>query len=226
MNKNRKRLVIIVDYAEDGSAQPDLTDVALETEVRLKEAFGFDLDATVFNDDKSAIAYLEAHSPQAKPPEPPGPHGYTDYENEPIGGGNPYYRCVHCKRSDPEINGRLEGHESWCQYRLAQETAGVTAPAKAPLPPDFSLDHRINLADQAFESYDFGPTVEIVDHDNWNTEDVNDLTKIAYATFTDMAAEDSFKISFHARFSAETGELAEAYALDVRHGQELGFTRA
>ena len=30
-----------------------------------------------------------------------------DYETEPIGGDNPYYRCVHCKRSDPEINGRV-----------------------------------------------------------------------------------------------------------------------
>jgi len=42
---------------------------------------------------------------------------YSDYETEPIGGGNPYYRCIYCKRSDPEINGSLDGHESWCKYR-------------------------------------------------------------------------------------------------------------
>lgn len=46
---------------------------------------------------------------------------FNDYETEPIGGGNPYYRCVHCKRSDPEINGRLEGHLTDCKYRQAIE---------------------------------------------------------------------------------------------------------
>ncbi len=46
---------------------------------------------------------------------------FNDYENEPIGGGNPYYRCIHCKRSDPEINGRIEGHLPSCKYRQAKE---------------------------------------------------------------------------------------------------------
>lgn len=93
--------------------------------------------------------------------------------------------------------------------------------------PNTNLAQRMNLADQAFESYDFGPDVEIEDHDNWNTDDANDLTKIAYARFRDSAdpEEDSFKISFHVRFSAETGTLTEAYALEMRHGQELGFKR-
>jgi hypothetical protein len=43
---------------------------------------------------------------------------YHDYPNEPIGGDNPYYRCSYCKRSDPEINGYLERHEEWCEYRI------------------------------------------------------------------------------------------------------------
>ena len=43
------------------------------------------------------------------------------YETEPIGGTNPYYRCIHCKRSVPEINGRLDKHESYCEYRKAVE---------------------------------------------------------------------------------------------------------
>ena len=47
---------------------------------------------------------------------------YHDYKSEPIGGGNPYYRCAQCKRSDPEINGRIEGHESWCGYRQKKES--------------------------------------------------------------------------------------------------------
>jgi hypothetical protein len=46
---------------------------------------------------------------------------HADYRKEPIGGGNPYYRCVHCQISDPQINGRIKGHASYCEYRLAKE---------------------------------------------------------------------------------------------------------
>jgi hypothetical protein len=42
---------------------------------------------------------------------------YTDYPKEPIGGGNPYHRCAYCHVSVPEINGDLEGHREWCEYR-------------------------------------------------------------------------------------------------------------
>ncbi len=41
---------------------------------------------------------------------------YWDYPNEPIGGDNPYWRCISCGRSDPEINGSLEGHLASCQW--------------------------------------------------------------------------------------------------------------
>lgn len=41
---------------------------------------------------------------------------YDDYDKEPIGKGNPYYRCSSCKRPVPEINGRLEGHSEHCEY--------------------------------------------------------------------------------------------------------------
>lgn len=62
---------------------------------------------------------------------------YTDYETEPIGGGNPYYCCAHCGRSDPEINGQLDKHMSWCEYRQRKEAelaraADATAPAAPP----------------------------------------------------------------------------------------------
>lgn len=49
-------------------------------------------------------------------------HDYDcGYETEPIGDGNPYYRCVHCKRSDPEINGRIDRHLPDCEYRQSKE---------------------------------------------------------------------------------------------------------
>lgn len=46
---------------------------------------------------------------------------YNDYESEPIGNGNPYYRCKCCHNSAPEINGKLENHEKWCSYRIEKE---------------------------------------------------------------------------------------------------------
>lgn len=46
---------------------------------------------------------------------------YFDYPKERIGKGNPYYRCIYCKRSDPEINGKLEGHSKDCKWRLERE---------------------------------------------------------------------------------------------------------
>lgn len=42
----------------------------------------------------------------------------TGYETEPIGGGNPYYRCIHCKQTDPQINGNLLNHNVDCEYRI------------------------------------------------------------------------------------------------------------
>jgi hypothetical protein len=42
---------------------------------------------------------------------------YGDYPKEPIGGGNPYHCCSYCKVSSPAINGSLENHLEWCEYR-------------------------------------------------------------------------------------------------------------
>ena len=42
---------------------------------------------------------------------------YADYPKEPIGGGNPYHMCAYCGVSDPAINGSLENHLEWCDYR-------------------------------------------------------------------------------------------------------------
>lgn len=39
------------------------------------------------------------------------------YENEPIGGGNPYYCCSSCGISDPQINGSLAGHAEDCEWK-------------------------------------------------------------------------------------------------------------
>ena len=50
----------------------------------------------------------------------------TGYPKEPVSGRNPYWRCVHCKRTDPDINGDIKRHESWCKYRMEKENSGKT----------------------------------------------------------------------------------------------------
>ena len=42
---------------------------------------------------------------------------YFDYPSEPIGGNNPYHRCADCKRSAPEINGKLERY-GWAHKKF------------------------------------------------------------------------------------------------------------
>lgn len=64
---------------------------------------------------------------------------YLDYETEPIGGGNPYYRCIHCKRSAPDINGRLEGHESYCSYRLSKVPFEDKSKQSSPKPSKYQF---------------------------------------------------------------------------------------
>lgn len=64
---------------------------------------------------------------------------HHDYDNEPIGGGNPYYRCVHCKVSDPEINGSIEGHREWCEYRKRKEREAGQQPTKGQ--PSMTKSH-------------------------------------------------------------------------------------
>lgn len=57
---------------------------------------------------------------------------FCDYPKEPVGGKNPYYRCVHCQRTDPQINGKLEGHSVNCLYRLEKQNiiAGLNLQTK------------------------------------------------------------------------------------------------
>jgi hypothetical protein len=56
---------------------------------------------------------------------------YSGYPTRPIGGGNPYWACIHCGRSDPEINGRLEGHGEGCSWAVAKaEEVRLATPPK------------------------------------------------------------------------------------------------
>lgn len=45
---------------------------------------------------------------------------FGEYPNEPIGNGNPYYRCSHCHVSDPQINMSNDNHSKSCEWVRAQ----------------------------------------------------------------------------------------------------------
>lgn len=70
----------------------------------------------------------------------PATRYFDDYETEPIGGGNPYHRCTSCGCSAPAINGRLEGHLTYCKYRKRKE-AELNSPA-TPSPVATDGDER------------------------------------------------------------------------------------
>ena len=46
---------------------------------------------------------------------------YSDYPKEPIGGSNPYYKCLACGVSDPQINGQLENHAKDCDWVIQKK---------------------------------------------------------------------------------------------------------
>jgi len=47
---------------------------------------------------------------------------HSDYDSVPTDEpSNPYYCCVHCHITDPQINGEIEGHAEWCDYRIKKE---------------------------------------------------------------------------------------------------------
>jgi hypothetical protein len=39
---------------------------------------------------------------------------WSGYDTKPMGGGNPYYCCVGCGRTDPQINGDINAHGEGC----------------------------------------------------------------------------------------------------------------
>jgi hypothetical protein len=45
----------------------------------------------------------------------------ADYPKKPMGGGNPYYACAYCGITDPQINGNIKNHSTFCEYRKFKE---------------------------------------------------------------------------------------------------------
>jgi hypothetical protein len=49
---------------------------------------------------------------------------YTDYPKKKMPDPNPYYCCACCSVTDPQINGRLDRHREFCEYRAKMVIAG------------------------------------------------------------------------------------------------------
>jgi hypothetical protein len=94
------------------------------------------------------------------------PKYYFDYPSRPIGGGNPYHCCVFCLRSAPDINGRLERHESHCLYRRVKVSPSDQL-AEELLQYDESERHYYEIRALLLEM--------LVEDLGWSKEDATDL---------------------------------------------------
>lgn len=106
-------------------------------------------------------------------------------------------------------------------YELGR--AGVS-PKASPLKDELG-----DRADDEFEAYDFGEDCRVVGHDGWERVQSGgdgdvDFSKIVYARFADdESGADSTKLTFNVKFKG--GQVDEVYALEHRHGNEIGQRR-
>lgn len=79
------------------------------------------------------------------------------------------------------------------------------------------------IADKAFELYEFGESVIVMGTQSWDANDPLNITRIVFVGYdkTDVTA-DPERLSFHVRFN-ESGKAHEVYALDMKTGNEIGF---
>jgi hypothetical protein len=99
-------------------------------------------------------------------------------------------------------------------------------PYRLDLGPELQIEHvlrmQIALANFVFEEYKFGEGATVSSHDNWDTSDKGDFTKIVYYKLDSQGpSDDSLKASFHVKFSND-GNASESYALCMDSGVEIG----
>lgn len=85
-----------------------------------------------------------------------------------------------------------------------------------------SSSNQSNLADDEFESYDFGEGATVAGFSGWNKDDPRDYTRMVYLSHEDSAPEaDTERVSFHVRFDID-GNVDEVYGLEMRNGNQIG----
>ena len=45
----------------------------------------------------------------------------SNYPKKRMSGSNPYYACAYCGITDPQINGNIKNHASYCEYKQFKE---------------------------------------------------------------------------------------------------------
>lgn len=79
------------------------------------------------------------------------------------------------------------------------------------------------VAQDAYENYNFGEGVTVVDSDGWESDCPSDFIKRVYVEFDDEPSDSSHTVSFHAKFKAtDSLELEDVYGLLVSNGYDIG----
>ncbi|KVV40977.1 hypothetical protein WT27_13750 [Burkholderia territorii] len=95
---------------------------------------------------------------------------------------------------------------------MTQQQAGVAA----------SHEQKRDIAQSAFETFDFGNGVFVHGHDLWDTQQDLDYTKTVYLEYQDDKQDSPLhKATFHVRFNPQGGFLA-AYAVEYVTGRLIG----
>lgn len=116
--------------------------------------------------------------------------------------------------------------DSGCALTVYRMRDGAVVPTLISGTPDLTDEQKTEIADQAFERYDFSGgqddgTVAMESDSGWDREDPDDWIKKVYVRYPDDdESADSHLVSFHVKF--EKGQFAEAYALDCDSGNEIG----
>ena len=79
------------------------------------------------------------------------------------------------------------------------------------------------VAQTAYENYNFGEGVTVVDDDGWESDGTSDFLKKVYVEFDDAPSESSHTVSFHAKFKDKNSlELEDVYGILVSNGTDIG----
>ena len=118
------------------------------------------------------------------------------------------------------------------EFLLAYETHQIEVPPKhwasnfntpdrfRQLFQDEVRKRRYEIAESAWQEYNFGPGVQVTDTGGWEDDGTNDFTRIAYAEFEEG---DSDRVSFHVRFAPGSAEVEEVYGLLMSSGNQIGW---
>lgn len=79
-----------------------------------------------------------------------------------------------------------------------------------------------SLLQSAFENYNFGENVSVVDMDGWENDGGNDFLRVVYVQDTIVEQSTSDKVSFHVVLNADKTQVEEVYALMVTTGNMIG----